>query len=93
MWQLAFYYQKVKTTNPWNPEVAPLQQVVSNHFNTTTITGECTVEEFQEINKLEANKANVFVEYDGSVIKKFRDVILMDKVKTVIIRSVNCPSS
>ena len=68
--------------NPWNPEKAPLQPVVSNHFMPLTVKVGCTLEEFRKQNNLEANRANVFIEYGDPVRKdlKIRDVILMDEV-------------
>ena len=70
-------------TKPWTPEVAPLQQIISSHFDTAVANKKCTVEQFQKqnINEREVNKINVFMEYgDDLDMKKVRDVILMDKV-------------
>ena len=74
-----FFYLKVQS-NPWNPEKAPLQQVISNHFVTTTISKSCTVKEFQVKHDLRVNSANFFVECTNTIVKDFRDVMLMDKV-------------
>lgn len=61
---------------------APLRPVISNHFMTTIIKSECTVEEFREQHDLETKKLNVLIDYyDNSlIIKEIRDVILKDKV-------------
>ena len=73
------HHTKVKA-KPWKPENAPLQPVISNHFMTSTVTSECTVDEFRKEKNLEANKANVFIEFGDPIIKDIRDVILEDKV-------------
>lgn len=67
-------------TKEWNPDEAPIQQVVSNHFMTTPISHECTVEEFQRRNDLRLKGANVFIEYGDQVVNDIRDVILKHKV-------------
>ena len=72
-------------TKEWNPDKPPLQQVISNHFMTTTISNECTMEEFQQRNDLRLKGANVFIEYGDPVMKDIRDVILKHKVMIMII--------
>ena len=55
--------------------------MMSNHFMTTIISKECTMEEFQRQNDLRLKGSNVFIEYDDSMnVKDIRDVILKDKV-------------
>ena len=52
---------------------------------TTTITSDCTVQEFQTKYDLRVNGANVFIECGDVIIEDFRDVMLMDKVIIIII--------
>ena len=54
--------------------------MISNHFMTTTMTSECTVEEFQKNNDLRIGGANVFIECGDPIIEDFRDVMLINKV-------------
>ena len=73
--------------NPWNPDKAPLQQVISEHFKITTIKKECTVEQFQVENNLKKGGASVFIEYSDPVKKDLiRDVILKEKVMTRVLQ-------
>ena len=76
---LLLFYLK-EQSNPWNPEKAPLQQVTSNHFMITTISRDCTVQEFLTKHDLKFKGANLFIECGDSIIEDFRDVMLMDKV-------------
>ena len=72
-------YLKVQS-NPWNPEKAPLQRVISNHFMTTTISKSCIVKKFLEQHDLKVKGANVFIECTNPIVDDSRDVMLMDKV-------------
>lgn len=61
--------------------------MISNHFKTTIVKSECTVQQFQEKNDLKKNGSNVFIEYDDASenkLRDFTDVMLLDKVITYI---------
>ena len=77
-----FHIKFKAQSNPWNPEKAPLQRVISNHFKTTTIPRDCTAEDFQREYDLKINGANAFIECTNPIVEDFeiRNVILMDKV-------------
>ena len=65
----------------WKPEDAPLVPVTSNHFVVSSISNDCTLEEFRTEKQLESSALNVFLEFDSvDMLHRCRDVILMDKV-------------
>ena len=77
------FYLKAQS-NPWNPEKTPFHRVISNHFMTTTVTKECTVQDIRTKYDLRVNAPNVYIECTNPITEDFRDIMLLDKVNIIM---------